>query len=60
MARPRMNTAKRSFKICEHFIYVLSKFNFVKILLENAQEKLLTTLDVLCLTGPVLDHGARA
>ena len=29
-------------------MYVLSKFNFVKKLQENAQAKLLTTLNVLC------------
>ena len=34
--------------MCEHFMYVLLKFNFVKKLQENAQAKLLTTSNVLC------------
>ena len=40
--------AKRSFKNCVYFIYVLINFNIVKKLQANTRLKLLTTLNILC------------
>ena len=40
--------AKRSFKNCVYFIYVLLNLNIVKKLQANTQLKLLTTLNILC------------
>ena len=39
--------AKRSFKLCLYFMYVLLESNFVKKLQENTQANLLTTFAVL-------------
>ena len=40
--------AKRSFKNCVYFIYVLLNLNIVKKLQANTWLKLLTTLNILC------------
>ena len=40
--------AKRSFKICVYFIYVLLNLNNLKKLQANTRLKLLTTLNILC------------
>ena len=39
--------AKRRFELFVYFMHVLLEFNFVKQVQENAQVKLLTTLNVL-------------